>query len=104
MADTRHRQIGAAVRAGRLRNMPERWHERRRNFRPDVYKFARLEIPGDGVADCVVKNLNRRGAKITLISRRRLPDVVGLRLSSAAAASVCEVLWQVDSEAGLRFI
>jgi hypothetical protein len=75
-----------------------------RASRPRVLNGGKLVLnDGKGVIDCVVRDMNEKGAKVRLTDATVLPENVELLVSKNQMLYPAEVRWNRNSEAGLQF-
>jgi hypothetical protein len=95
----------AAIAAARPLTVPtpKRHEEIRREQRKAVYRFGHLQLSDRSVLNCIVKDVSRNGARITLEGAISLPEMVILKIDLTGERRRARVAWQRDREAGLAF-
>lgn len=75
-----------------------------RPLRPRVLNGGKLVINnGQSVVDCVVRDMNEKGAKVRLTDPTVLPDCVELLIVKNQMLYPADVRWNRKGEVGLMF-
>ena len=78
--------------------------DRRQDVREKVFLGGVAEINERGsTMDCVVRNLNERGACVEIDETARLPENVNLRIPSKGRSFIAELMWRHANRVGLAF-
>lgn len=83
---------------------PEEPAETRTTDRVGAYKVASVTFPTGYVRRGVVVDLSATGARMRFSQRGALPDRVRVKIAGIAGDRLAEVVWQEDSDAGIRFV
>jgi len=76
--------------------------ERRAYRRARTLVVSKIVI-GDGLADCVVRNLSIRGAQVRVLGAVELPPAFGLLMASKGLLFDATVVWRNGDKLGLTF-
>lgn len=83
---------------------PETPPENRNTERPATYKVVTVTYPTGYVRKGIVVDISQTGARLRFSQRGGLPERVKLRIEGKPGAFEADVVWQEDSDAGVRFV
>ena len=78
--------------------------DRRQDIRDKVFLGGIAEFNERGsTMDCVVRNINERGACVEIDETARLPENLNLNIPSKGRAFIAELIWRHANRVGLAF-
>ena len=80
--------------------------ERRKHRRVKISQpVSLLRRDGSLIADCTLRDISAGGARIQLDAAADIPRALSLRVPRGGRVHrFCEVVWQSDTEMGVRFV
>ncbi|MGQ0683817.1 PilZ domain-containing protein [Bradyrhizobium sp.] len=78
--------------------------DRRQSARDKVFLGGIAEINDRGsTVDCVVRNINERGACVEIDEAARLPETVNLNIPRKGRSVLARMIWRQANRVGLAF-